>query len=273
MAILTPTIILCVMGAVFGIGLAVAAKAFAVQKDERVGFVREALPGANCAACGYTGCDGYAEAVVSGEAAPNLCVVGGPGTAARIGEVMGVDAGAVARRAARVRCGGTNETCKVKYVYDGVQECAAAKLVHDGPSACAFSCVGFGDCVKVCEYGAIFVEDGLAYVAESRCVACGKCVAACPKGLIDLVPVTSNYTVRCHNNDRGVNARKNCQVSCIGCMLCVKACKFGAVLVKDNLARIDAAACTNCGECMKACPQKCISFYDTAGLAGEPVAV
>jgi len=262
MVILVPTAILVVMGGVFGVGLAAASKAFAVKQDERVGKVREVLPGANCGACGFSGCDGYAGAVVAGDAAPNKCTVGGQAVAEQVAAVMGVAAGSVEKRVARVRCAGTYDNSKAKYIYDGIQDCGAAKLVHDGPSSCAFSCAGFGNCARACKFGAIYVDNGLAYVIESRCTACGQCAEACPKGLIALVPADSSYTVRCMNKDKGAVVRKNCAVGCIGCMRCVKACKSDAVKVTNNLASIDPAKCTKCGECYHACPSKCINYYE-----------
>jgi Na+-translocating ferredoxin:NAD+ oxidoreductase RNF subunit RnfB len=261
MTILIPTIILSALGILFGVGLAFASRAFAVQTDERVAQVREILPGANCAACGYTGCDGYAAAVVAGEAAPNLCSVGGADTAGKIGVIMGVAVGAMERKVARVKCAGTLAVCKAKFEYDGIPDCTAANLTHEGPSACGYGCVGFGNCVKACAFDAIYVDDGLATVIPSRCTACGKCAAACPKKLIELVPADAGYTVRCMNRDRGALTRKYCTAGCIGCMRCVKACLVQAVTVTNNLAVIDPAKCRQCGECSRVCAQNCITLY------------
>ena len=263
MSILLPIIILSAMGVVFGLGLAFASKAFDVKQDERIEAIRGILPGANCAACGYSGCDGYAFAIVEGEATPSLCPVGGQPLADSIGTVMGVKAGAVTAKVARVKCGGGEKACKRMYDYKGIQDCAAVKLLHGGQYNCDISCEGFGNCVKACEYDAIYInEGGVADVIAARCVACGKCAKACPKNLIDVVPVESFYTVRCSSNDRGVDIRKACGVGCIGCGRCVKTCLYNAIRVENNLAAIDPYKCTNCGECAKACPRKCIVFYE-----------
>ena len=61
--------------------LAVASKVIAVKEDETFVKLRECLPGANCGACGYAGCDGYAHALQEGGVKTNLCVPGGDKTA------------------------------------------------------------------------------------------------------------------------------------------------------------------------------------------------
>lgn len=262
MNILIPTCIVGVMGVVFGIALAFASKAFSVSPDPRIGKIRDALPGANCAACGYTGCDAYAAAVVEDGVAANLCAVGGQGVAEAIGAVLGIDAGVVEVKTARVKCSGTAEACGAKCEYSGITECAAAKLVQEGQNACGYGCLGFGDCARACKFGAIYIQDGIARVIASRCTACGKCAAACPKKLIEVVPAHINYIVLCANKDRGAVTRKNCTAGCIGCMRCTTVCSVKAITVQNNLASIDPAKCRRCGECVKVCPQKCIHYYD-----------
>lgn len=260
-AILIPVAIVGGLGLVFGLGLAYASKKFEVKVDERVAKVRELLPGANCAACGQTGCDAFAECVVEGKCPVNGCPVGGPEVAEKIGKVLGVEAGNMDVKVARVMCGGTYDTCRVKFNYEGIEDCAAAGALHGGPSACSFGCVGLGNCVKACPFGAMIVENGLAKVIPSKCTACGKCVAACPKRIIAMVPSGSAYAVRCSSLDKGNIVRKNCDVGCIGCGRCTKACTYGAIQVNGTLARIDTALCTNCGECIKVCPTQSIALF------------
>jgi ferredoxin len=93
---------------------------------------------------------------------------------------------------------------------------------------------------------------------ESRCTACGQCVRACPRGLIELVPVRTRFTVACLSHDKGPAVRKVCDVGCIACGLCVKQCPEQAIAVTDSLAAVRYEACRNSGECQKACPTKCI---------------
>ncbi len=96
MNILTGALVLGIMGIVFGILLAYASKKFAVEVDPRIPLVREALPGANCGACGFPGCDGFAAAVVEGGARLNGCPIGGAKVAAVITQIMTGGDGAAA---------------------------------------------------------------------------------------------------------------------------------------------------------------------------------
>jgi electron transport complex protein RnfB len=261
MEIILPASIVGGLGLIFGIGLSFASKKFAVEVDERVAMVREVLPGANCAACGQTGCDSFAEAVVEGTCAPNGCPVGGAEAAQKISEIMGVEAGDMEVKTARVLCGGTTNTCKSKYSYEGIDDCAAAASLYGGPQACSYGCVGLGNCVKACPFGAIVVQDGLAKVIQSKCTGCGKCVAACPKKIIELVDVSKEYTVQCSSLDRGNIVRQNCSVGCIGCGKCARVCSEGAIKLNNMLAKVDYKLCKNCGECAKACPTKAINVF------------
>lgn len=255
MELLLPIIIVLAIGLIAGLGLAVASTVMAVPSDERVDKVRDALPGANCGGCGYSGCDGYAAAVVKGECEPNLCRPGGAETAAKIGEILGVTVEPGERLAAEVKCAGGCDNTERTAEYSGIKSCAAANMLYAGALSCRYGCLGLGDCAASCEYGAITVGNGLASVDLSLCVACGKCVAACPKKLISLVPVTERYRVRCSNRDRGAVANKACKVSCIACGKCAKVCPQNAVYLDGNVAVIEPGKCAGCGECAKNCPK------------------
>jgi len=265
-----PILIVSGLGLIFGLGLSYASKKFEVKVDERVAKVREVLPGANCAACGMTGCDGFAEAVVEGKCTVSGCPVGGSEVAKKIGEILGVEAGDVERKVARVMCSGTYDKCREKFDYSGIEDCAAAANLYGGPSACSYGCLGKGNCVKACPFGAIVIEDGLAKVMASKCTACGKCAAACPKKIVELVPVCLEYTVRCSSLDRGNIVRQNCDVGCIGCGRCTKACPEGAIKLNGTLAKIDPALCKNCGECFKVCPTKSIQIFKCGEMLNRP---
>ncbi len=256
-----PVLIISGLGLFFGLALSYASKKFAVKVDERVERVREALPGANCGACGFSGCDQYAEAVAEGTAGIHLCPVGGESIITQISNIMGIEASSCEKQVARVMCHGSWDKVFIKFDYDGIIDCRSAATMSGGPSACVYGCVGMGSCMRVCPFGAIVVENGLARVLENKCGGCGKCVLECPKEIIKLVPARSQYSVLCSNHEKGAVARKNCKVACIGCQKCVKACPAGAISMNNNCAEIDPAKCENCGKCIEACPTGAISKF------------
>ncbi|MFI3226303.1 MAG: RnfABCDGE type electron transport complex subunit B [Clostridia bacterium] len=255
--ILGAVVALGVMGAVFAAILGYASKIFAVEEDERLPLILEALPGANCGGCGYAGCANFAGAVIDGKAPTNGCPVGGADTAAKVSEIMGVEAASGPRLVARVKCSGGNNA-KKKFEYEGIQDCLSATKVLGGTLQCAFGCLGFGTCEAACPFGAISVADGVAKVDAAKCTACSKCIAACPKNLIELVSEKQKVFVPCSSKDKGGVARKICEVSCIGCKLCEKECPFDAIHVENNVAVIDYTKCKNCGKCVPVCPRKLI---------------
>lgn len=255
--ILFPIIFVAAVGLIAGLGLALASKFMAVKVDERQEKIRECLPGANCGACGYSGCDGYAEAVAKGDAEPNKCAPGGASTASALAELLGVDVDTTPM-VAFVGCGGNREISKTKYGYNGMMSCKAANLLYKGPLSCEYGCIGFGDCYNSCPFGAITMVDGKPIVCEDICVGCGKCVSACPKGVISLVPKGAKVFVKCNNKQKGAPVVKNCSASCIACSMCEKNCPSGAIKVIDNLAAIDYALCTSCGKCKEVCKRNVI---------------
>jgi len=258
------------MGAIFGLALALAAKKFAVEQDPRQEMIVEVLPGANCGGCGFPGCSGLAAAIVAGKAPVDACPVGGSTVAAKVAAIMGVEAGAAKeRKVARVLCQGGTGQCGVRFVYDGFADCKAAQLVGGGAKACAYGCLGMGSCVAACSFDALHMgPDGLPVVDEEACTSCGRCVAACPRGIIQLVPESQSVTVLCRSYARGADVRKTCKVGCIGCGLCVKACPNGAITMDNNLAVIDPAKCDACGKCVEKCPTKSIVMRSRKTTAG-----
>lgn len=260
--ILTPVLIVAGIGLLCGLILAVASIVMAVPTDEKAEAIRDMLPGANCGACGYSGCEGYAKAMASGEAQPGLCTVGGATVSKAISAYLGCDAAEVEVKAALVHCLGSYDNTSDKVSYEGIATCAGAALVAGGTAACQYGCMGLGDCVRACPYGAIDVCNGVARIDPVRCKACSMCVKACPKQLITLIPVKKQAVVRCNNCDKGALTNKVCKVGCIGCMKCEKACAHDAVHVTDSRASIDPAKCTGCGECAAVCPRHCITMLD-----------
>lgn len=247
-------------GVVIGVLLGIAGERFAVETDEREVAVRECLPGNNCGGCGYPGCDGLAAAIVKGEAAVNSCPVGGDACGNAIGAIMGVAGGeSHTPVAAWVKCAGTCEAAKEQYDYVGPSSCRLAQNnPGGGAKACNYGCLGLGDCKDACPFQAIEIIDGIAVVDTEKCKACGKCVAQCPRHLIELAPVDAAAHVKCSSKDKGVDVKKVCQVGCIGCGLCARNCPSQAVSVENNVAHIDQEKCTHCGICKEKCPVKII---------------
>ncbi len=259
-AIVYAAIALGGLGIVFGLVLSFADKKFAVKADERVAKVREALPGANCGACGCVGCDAFAQAVIDGTAKPNGCIPGGANSAKAIGAILGVEISTEAPKVAKVICQGEHGVSKHRYDYDGYKSCTMASTMAGGPKKCPYACVGLGDCVKVCAFDAIEVVNGLAKVNENKCTACGMCASVCPRHSIQMRPKDGTVVVKCQNRDNGRQAREECIKACIACKRCVKECQYGAITVEDGYSRIDPAKCTRCGACVGVCPCGCITI-------------
>lgn len=257
MNIVYAVLVLAIIGGVLGLALAFAAKVFEVKVDERQTAILEILPGANCGGCGFAGCANFAEAVVAGNAKAGGCVVGGSEVAEKVAAIMGTEAGPETRRVAFVHCAGGDRAVN-KYDYGGVESCVAALKLQNGPKQCAYACLGFGDCVRACKFNAIHIENGAARVDREKCTGCFACKAACPRSIIADVPYENHYFVPCSSKSKGAETRKECQVGCIACRLCEKACEFDAIHVIDNLAVIDYSKCTACGKCFEACPRKLI---------------
>lgn len=259
MGILLAAAVVGLVGILIGIMLGVASEKFKVEVDQKEIDIRNALPGNNCGGCGYPGCDGLAKAIALGQAPVDKCPVGGAPVAAAIAEIMGVSAGEQVKQVAFVKCKGTCDKAGRNYVYTGIEDCNKAMVVPGkGGKSCDYGCMGYGSCVKACEFDAIHVIDGIAVVDKEKCVACGKCVAACPKKLIELVPYKAKHLVQCASQDKGKDVKASCSVGCIGCTICTKQCKFDAIHMDGNVAVIDYGKCVNCGQCAKKCPVKVI---------------
>ncbi len=246
-------------GILIGLFLGFSGEKFKVEVDEKEIAVRGELPGNNCGGCGYAGCDGLAAAIAKGEAPVNGCPVGGAAVGAKIAAIMGVEADEGVQLAAYVRCSGNCDVAKDDYQYSGLQDCKMAALVpNGGAKSCGFGCLGFGSCVKACNFDAIHVINGVAIVDTYACKACGKCIEACPKGLIELRPVKGAANVTCSSHEKGKAVMDACKVGCIGCSLCEKQCESGAITMENNLPVIDYNKCTGCGKCAEKCPKKII---------------
>lgn len=260
-AYILPVLIFAALGCAAGILLTVVSKLFEVKTDERIQAVNDALPQANCGACGYSGCADYANAVVINGVATNLCKPGGAKSAEKIAEILGTSVMENVPQTAYVRCSGNCSATKTKMQFDGEQTCKAAKRFYGGSGECVYGCIGLGDCARVCPENAICIADGLAAVNPQICVACGLCVKECPNNLIAIKNMGNDlHVVSCSSHDMGKVVRAVCKNGCIGCKICEKKCEFDAVHVENNLAEIDQEKCTGCGKCAAACPAKVIKM-------------
>ena len=279
MDILIAIAILGGLGLVFGLVLAAASKVFYVETDPRLDQLNACLPGANCGGCGFAGCGAYAEAVLKGEAPVGKCASGGNECAQAMAAIMGVQAEAVTRKVAMVRCSGARtfdaegnltKGAKMKANYEGFHDClAASKVGGSGPLSCKFGCLGYGSCTRVCKYGAISVKNGVAVVDEDLCVGCMACAQVCPRKVITAVEPDRNVVIACNSLAKGAVTNRACTIGCIGCGKCMKTCPSGAITITNNLAQIDYSKCTNCGECAKVCPKGLIKDSRVEEL-GDP---
>ena len=250
------------LGLVFGIALAAAAIRFNVFTNPLVDRVRHVLPSANCGACGFAGCQSYAEAVVENpDVAPNLCAPGRAEVANRVAELTGKQAGAVLDRMVIMRCHGTSAYARIEAEYAGVQTCAAATLVFGGPKACKNGCLGLGDCVKVCPFDALHLGlGGIVEVDPESCTGCGLCVPACPKDLFTLYPRSHRVELSCVARDKQSVVRATCMVGCTLCRKCVAKCPAGAIEWNGSTIIIDHDRCQAYGpSCNEACVDICPS--------------
>lgn len=264
MSYIIPVGLVTAIGIIAGGMLTIADKFMAVKMDETAANILAALPGANCGACGYAGCEDYANALAKdGEHVlkTNLCTPGGNTVAMEISSILGVKFEGASSKFAIMKCSGTRERTKYNMDYKGPQTCEANKLFFRGRGTCEKGCMGFGDCFAVCNYDAIRMVDGIAVVNKDRCVGCGLCAKACPNQLIELVPETTNVVVGCSSVDTGKVTRQNCAIGCIACKICEKNCPADAIHVVDNHAVIDYAKCTNCALCAQKCPRKVIHVF------------
>ena len=243
--ILLAVLLVSAIGLIAGLGLSIASAVLAVPVDEKTVKIRECLPGANCGACGFSGCDGYAEALSSGQTTNTaLCSPGGKDAAEAIAEVTGLAVSESVPMTAVVHCKGNRTNAVGKLDYVGIESCRMAIQVFGGPKACSYGCLGFGDCMRECP--------------------------VCPKHLISVVPKSEGIpAVLCMNHEKGAATRKQCKAGCIGCMKCVKNCEVGAISVINFCAQVDPEKCVACGKCAEGCPVKCIHILGGKAVIAE----
>lgn len=276
MTVLTSIIVLGIIGLIAAVLLYLAAKKFHVYEDPKIAEVEELLPGANCGGCGFSGCHAFAVECAGATSMEGLVCTGVDAEGMKeIANVLGLTPAKSVRKVAVVKCSASCENRDPRNHYDGVSSCAIENALYQGESDCTYGCLGCGDCVKACPFGAMSItqEKGLPEINYDKCTGCGKCVETCPRHLCILVehhPDRPSVWVACANRDRGPVAMKECGVACIGCSLCRKVCPEEAPEIKSYLAEINQERCTSCGRCIEACPRHSIvSLYPIKTNEGE----
>jgi Na+-translocating ferredoxin:NAD+ oxidoreductase RNF subunit RnfB len=247
---------------VFASLLVVAHRVLHVDEDPRIDAVQQMLPGTNCGACGFPGCLGLSEAIVSGDALPGKCTVMTEDEREMVAEFMGVDAGAEEKVVARLACAGGTNTARNRAHYEGIESCRAAELVAGGGKACFWGCLGLGDCEAVCDLDAIYMnEHGLPVVIDELCTACNDCVEACPKDLFSLHPVSHRLWVACKNLEKGEKVIADCAVGCDACGRCAVDAP-GVITMVDNLPVVDYSRNHDVREAIDRCPTGAIVWHE-----------
>ena len=231
------------IGLFFGTVLAVAQRFLKVDEDPRIEATNALLPGTNCGACGQPGCLPFAEKLVAGEVDPGQCTVSTDAAIEEIAEFLQVDAGRAEKLVARLRCNGGHLQANQIAEYRGFEGCRAAAVVSGGGKGCAWGCLGLGDCEAACTFDAIHMnKNGLPQVDTEKCRACPDCVAACPRDLLELIPLNQKLYVQCNIPLAGEAATQLCRVACDACGKCVADAAPGLITMRDNLPVIDYAS-------------------------------
>ncbi|HOK39565.1 MAG TPA: RnfABCDGE type electron transport complex subunit B [bacterium] len=260
------------LGFLFGSALCFASKKFYVEINEKEKKINEILPGANCGACGYSGCANYAAALAKDDNVPiNLCTAGGEQVIKKIAEVLNKKAEKQEKLVAEILCKGkAKEKAKIKFEYKGINDCKFIHNQFNSYKLCNYGCLECGNCYRVCKFNAIEYDSknpSIPKIKIENCVGCGACVKECPKKIIVLRPLLNHDVhIKCSNKDIGKIAKTLCDVACIGCGLCAKKCPVNAITIENNLAKIDYSKCVNCGKCVEVCPikpEKVIIDYKT----------
>ncbi len=261
MNILYAFLVIAALALALGVALAVAAKKFAVTKDVRAEQIVAILPGANCGACGFPGCSGYADALSKGSAENGLCSPGGAKTAQEVAKILGTSGDVASEKmVAFVHCRGNHEVTAQDYQYQGVNDCNAAHLLFKGDSSCKYGCHHLGSCIEVCPVEAIYRDEkDNIMVDPEKCIGCKKCTLVCPTQVIKMIPYRGSHAIACNNHDKGAVVRKICSVGCIACKICERKFPNSGCTVTDNLSQIDYEKDSDqIEDAAQACPTKCI---------------
>ena len=207
--IIIATTTLGITGFGFALVLSFLSRKLKVKEDPRIAKVASVLPGANCGACGFAGCRGFAQAVVTQGKIFSGCIPGGHELNEKIAKIIGTvhETSHKQKTAAVCRCGAKAGEKKESFEYTGPKNCKAAQIT--GSIDCLYGCLSYGDCVKVCPSGAITLKNKKIYV-DIKMHFLRKCVETCPRKPFELVPVLDNAggDVCCNNADK-LNSVRN----------------------------------------------------------------
>lgn len=262
------------LGVLLSFGLALANRRLHVDEDPRIDDVEGMLPGANCGACGQAGCRAFAEAVVAGQVAPARCTVSAPSDIKNLANYLGMEAGTVVKRVARLACAGGSNVAWNRAAYGSAQSCRGAALIAGGGKGCSWGCLGLGDCAVVCNFGAIRMnEHHLPVVDVDRCTACNDCVKVCPKDLFSIHPVSHHLWVACKSLAEGDTALAECAVACTACGRCAADAAQGGVTMERNLPVVDYSRNSQFNrDIIQRCPTGAIVWINDSGLVEKGAA-
>ena len=252
--------LLASIGSLAAVVLYFVSRKFYVYENPLIGEVDEVLPAANCGGCGSPGCKAFAEKLVnSADISELFCPVGGNEVMKQVAEILGKEVAEKDPTVAVLLCQGGCDVRPKTTEYQGPRSCAISALVYGGETDCQYGCLGDGDCVAVCDFDAMYMDEqtGLPVIITDKCTSCGACVKACPRDIIEMRPRNKRdlkIFVGCLNQDKAGIAKKACDVACIGCSKCAEVCPKDAVVMTENLAYIDPALCTLCRKCVEVCP-------------------
>jgi len=239
---------------------------FAVPQDPLAESIREALPGANCGACGFPGCENYAIAIAAGNAGISSCSVGGAAVVEKLAALTGRTGEAAKPSIAVLACQGSYLNTPQKGIYTGIESCRAAKIATGGTKLCSYGCLGFGDCVNACKFGALSMDKkkALPVVDMAKCTGCGMCLTECPQAIIKLVAKDRKGAILLCSN-KSLNRQfvaKSCKISCRKCGQCVKQCPRQCIDLGANIPVVDLSKCDSCGICVEKCPTKVFKIIE-----------
>lgn len=209
-------IVVTAIGLLFGllIYLTNARLPYKTKDIEKIEAIGKALPGTDCAACGYKDCFTYARTLAENpeliNKKPCSIALQSPEAVSRLEEALGISLDITAKKAV-IYCGGKSEAI---FSYYGIESCRAAVPLLSGYKRCPYACLGFGDCIAVCPQGAISIDDNkdIAVIDYGKCNGCGLCVDECSQSLIELVPATTQIDLHCnYGQAENIPGRERCE--------------------------------------------------------------